>query len=481
MSTYIFAITQAIRYFPVAALFITIPFVIYKYRKYGSIPLLYFLFVYLFIFYIMCVFSLIILPLPDRLEVAARTSKFFNLRPFDYVEDVLISTPPDLHNPNSLVAFIMNNRWLEPLFNILMLVPFGIYVRYYKRWSWHKTLRFSFYLSLFCELTQLSGLYLIYPRPYRLFDVNDLIDNTAGGMLGYLIAPLFMHFLPTRERIDRSAIINGSVAGFGRRFTAFFIDAVFVSVACGIIFAFLPFRYYSLQGIAAAIVMTAVIYLSHGSSIGKAIVNLKIVDTRTGETPALLTLFARELIVWAWFYGTLVYGSPVQAFLPDSSILPYYFVVYFVSCLVLIYDLLKSRHRDDKQFSFEERLHIANIPVLKERALKQMKPKWTGRDTVELIVTLVLAVVIYLGVPMLTGIFEIIPTLIVNPLMCAIVGYRWTRRAYPSLEMVLFVPLLYVTVILASYSQTRFFYMMFYEFMALIGAMIASIKLRRTK
>ena len=32
---------------------------------------------------------------------------------------------------------------------------------------------FSFLLSLFFEVTQLTGLYFLYPGSYRLFDVDD--------------------------------------------------------------------------------------------------------------------------------------------------------------------------------------------------------------------------------------------------------------------------------------------------------------------
>lgn len=65
-----------------------------------------------------------------------------------------------------------------------------------------KTMIASFCLSLFFELTQLSGLYFIYPRPYRLFDVNDLVTNTLGGIIGFVVTPLFTFMLPTRRRMD---------------------------------------------------------------------------------------------------------------------------------------------------------------------------------------------------------------------------------------------------------------------------------------
>lgn len=44
-------------------------------------------------------------------------------------------------------------------------------------------------LSLVFELTQLSGLFGLYPRPYRLADVDDLMTNTLGGMVGYWLRP----------------------------------------------------------------------------------------------------------------------------------------------------------------------------------------------------------------------------------------------------------------------------------------------------
>ena len=75
----------------------------------------------------------------------------------------------------------------QVFYNILLTLPFGIYLRYYFNCSFKKTFFCTFLLTLFFELTQLSGLYGIYPRPYRLFDVDDLFLNTLGGIIGYAI------------------------------------------------------------------------------------------------------------------------------------------------------------------------------------------------------------------------------------------------------------------------------------------------------
>jgi glycopeptide antibiotics resistance protein len=42
----------------------------------------------------------------------------------------------------------------------------------------------AFGLSLAAELSQLTGLWGLYPCSYRKFDVDDLLLNTSGGALG---------------------------------------------------------------------------------------------------------------------------------------------------------------------------------------------------------------------------------------------------------------------------------------------------------
>ena len=88
----------------------------------------------------------------------------------------------------------------QVFYNILLTIPFGIYLRYYFNCSFKKTFILTFLLTLFFEGTQLSGLYGIYPRPYRLFDVDDLFLNTLGGIIGYGVTPIFSHFLPINIR-----------------------------------------------------------------------------------------------------------------------------------------------------------------------------------------------------------------------------------------------------------------------------------------
>ena len=80
-------------------------------------------------------------------------------------------------------------------------------------------MKYTFLLSLFFELTKLTGLNFIYPRPYRLFDVDNLMINTLGGILGYFIMNKLKVLLPSREEINDS--VKVSVL---RRITSILID-----------------------------------------------------------------------------------------------------------------------------------------------------------------------------------------------------------------------------------------------------------------
>lgn len=208
---YIHVIEQAVLLFPLIAFLFMIPYIIYNYHKYGSIFSLRIGIIYSFILYLMCVYFLVILPLPSRAEVAAMTGPRAQLIPFHFIADVL--------KDGSAAVF-------QVVFNILMTLPFGMYLRYYFRVSVKKVILYSFLLSLFFELTQLSGLYFIYPRSYRLFDADDLMANTLGGFLGYWAVQPFMKILPTREEIDQTSFRRGRQVSFLRRMTAICLDCI---------------------------------------------------------------------------------------------------------------------------------------------------------------------------------------------------------------------------------------------------------------
>ncbi|EOG29383.1 VanZ/RDD domain-containing protein [Enterococcus faecium EnGen0182] len=230
MASYIEPIRFALIVFPFLALAISSVFFIYEYRKYGTFLVTRAVILYSFVFYLLCAYFLVILPLAAKETVAQMTGPKMELHLFASWQHFRDNTVLVLSEPSTYLPAMKQSVFLEPAFNVLLLIPFGIYLRYYFRLSFMKTMIASFCLSLFFELTQLSGLYFIYPRPYRLFDVNDLVTNTLGGIIGFVVTPLFTFMLPTRRRMDELSYEKGKTVSLTRRLVAYLIDWTFLSL-----------------------------------------------------------------------------------------------------------------------------------------------------------------------------------------------------------------------------------------------------------
>lgn len=276
MASYIEVIRNSFAYFPLVAFVFSIPYIIHNYHEYGSIISIRVLIVYSFILYLMTAYFLVIMPLPSFEEVAAMTSQRLQLLPFNFVLDI-IDEAQKTH-----VAIYRNKALLQVVFNVLMTVPFGVYLHYYFEFDFKKTLKYSFLLSLFFELTQLSALYFIYPRPYRLADVDDLMANTLGGVLGYYLALIPIKFLPSRKQIDTDAMKLGRTVSPLRRLVAFWIDALIIVVfdtVCAILFG--RVREYPLYFMAFSFVTYFLVLpaITDGFTIGAKYIKIRIVSS----------------------------------------------------------------------------------------------------------------------------------------------------------------------------------------------------------
>ncbi|MGV2644810.1 teicoplanin resistance protein VanZ, partial [Clostridium perfringens] len=110
--------------------------------------------------------------------------------------------------PSTYMHLFKERAFLQVVFNVFLVVPFGMFLRYYARASWVTCLVASFGLSLFFEVTQVTGIYGIYDHPYRLFDVDDLLLNTMGGMIGFVLADWMKNHLPRLDRLDEKVDLS---------------------------------------------------------------------------------------------------------------------------------------------------------------------------------------------------------------------------------------------------------------------------------
>lgn len=224
MSVYTNNIIAAAIAFPVIALAITAPYMIYQYRKFGSIPWIRTLIVYSFVFYLLCAYFLVVLPLPEDRSAVVAYAATPQLMPFNFVREFLAETTFSLGDASTWLATLRDPYVYEALFNVLLLVPLGMYLRYYFRRTWYQTLLIGFSVTLFFELSQLTGLWGAYLHPYRLFDVDDLILNTLGSMVGFWLVGPAMRLLPDIRLVNEEAREAGMRASVTKRALSFFID-----------------------------------------------------------------------------------------------------------------------------------------------------------------------------------------------------------------------------------------------------------------
>ena len=234
MEKFVVDIQEAFRIYPIVALLFTVLYVGWNYHKYGSIRSLRVLIVYSFVMYMLCVVCLIVLPLPSAEEAASLSGHTMQLEPFRFIEDMRkdVGDLVSIADPSSWGYILNSYAFLYTIFNVFMMIPFGMYMKYYFQFNFIETVLLSFLLSLLFEISQLTGLFFIYPGSYRIFDVDDLITNTAGGMIGWLLAIPLCHILPSREEMDQASYSLGRHVSLMRRMASFLFD-VLVCVIIG--------------------------------------------------------------------------------------------------------------------------------------------------------------------------------------------------------------------------------------------------------
>lgn len=313
LSPYLEPILAACLLFPVVAALFTLPFLVVNYRKYGGVAVMRVLVVYSFILYAMCAFLLVILPLPSREAVARMAPKPIGLIPFRALYTGMYKAGFRLSEPSSFVSgavwqtFLTSRDLFQIVANIVMQIPLGVYLRYYFRCNGRKTLVIGLCVSLFFELTQLSGLFFIYPQAYRFADVDDLIANTLGAMIGYWIAPLLCRPLPTRDEIDRISYSKGSRLTLMRRVLAAIIDLLLMGVlAAGSAALSETIRPVRSTLLIFLLCFVLIPRLTGGRTAGHALLRIRVVQQDGVTPPTLWQLLIR--------YSLLLFVEPFIAF-----------------------------------------------------------------------------------------------------------------------------------------------------------------------
>lgn len=371
MSAYKLPIATAFIFFPIIAFIFTLPFLIYQYRKYGSIPFLRSVIFYSFILYLLCAYFLVILPLPTIDEVKNLTTETTQLVPFDFIRQLSNTISFQWNELSSYLTVIKSPAFYIAAFNILLTLPFGVYLRYYFECKWYKIILYGFLLSLFFELTQLTGLYGIYPRPYRLFDVDDLILNTTGALLGCLLTPLISKILPSRKELDEHSFRRGKKVTLFRRALSYCIDFFFLVIMVMVV----SILSYNTEVSKYSMLLSIILYyigiplFTNGKTFGKMILKLQV--TSKNETSNIknkvkvtlryllsYVLFYYQFLIIEWIRNISV-DNDFTSIIKNSSIL--ILKIYFWLNIIWI---IKSLVTKDKRFLYEKITGTENISTI---------------------------------------------------------------------------------------------------------------------
>lgn len=358
--SYLISIKMAIILFPIIALIFTIPFILHQYHKYGSIHKFRVCIIYSFILYMMTVYFLVILPLP-KIEEVVYQEGMIRLIPFTFISDFLRESSFVLSNPSTYLRALKEPCFYTVAFNILMTVPFGMYLRYYFKCSLKKTLFSSFLLSLFFELTQLTGLYFIYPYPYRFFDVDDLIMNTLGGAFGYLLMGLFTGFLPSREEIDNTSIAKGKNVSGLRKITLFLLDFILFLLIESFFKTIIYGKYISI--IVFCMYYVVIPYFDEGKTLAGRFLNVKLEFPNhkfSRLTIRILFLF----FYYFYFPFFLLRILIIDFFLFNIFLFPFVFFIFFLFYPLHFFYILRG-----KKMYYDSIFKVTYISTIKERKI----------------------------------------------------------------------------------------------------------------
>jgi glycopeptide antibiotics resistance protein len=196
------------------------PILVWQSRRFGRLTVSRTLAAGAFAIYGVTILAYTLLPLPAPDWCLTNPSKPVDLRPFHSVGDIA-----DAVRGLSLSQALGDFTVLQVVLNVVLFVPWGAFLRRLFGRSLALTVAAGLAVSAGIELTQGTGLWGAYSCRYRVADVDDVITNTLGALVGGLVAPLVLWWVP-RTSVDEPRRLEPRRVTRTRRLAAMVVDAV---------------------------------------------------------------------------------------------------------------------------------------------------------------------------------------------------------------------------------------------------------------
>ncbi|MEB3958747.1 VanZ family protein [Streptomyces kunmingensis] len=311
--------------FPLLALLLFLPTAVVLYRRHGTMSQWRALSLLGFLYYAITALCMTLVPLPARTANMCKTFAAVahpQWLPGNTFGDIW----KEAHHKVTLNALLLHNPAVSgAVLNLALLLPLGVFVRYHLRRGIAAAAVAGFGASLFFEVTQVTGLWGIYPCPYRLFDVDDLLLNTTGALLGWYVAGPLTRLLPTRESLGDTTPARRTVTP-GRRLVALLVDLTGVSAVTVLVALVAAGDMYGASRpvpqvmVAVFAVWFVVLPWLTGTTPGKRLLLLKLAPAGGDGRPALWRAGVRASllgVVTLPLMATLVAASMVLLYGPS--------------------------------------------------------------------------------------------------------------------------------------------------------------------
>ena len=225
-----------------------IPLLVWQYRRYGAFQPARMAWLASGFVYLTALIAYTLFPLPDMSgDFCATHSVGVVLDPTEYFR-MMARNLAGLSLREALLSWDV----LQMVFNVALFVPLGIWFSDFLVIRAWKGIPLGFCCSLFIEATQYTGNWGLMACRYRVADVNDLITNTTGTIVGYLIALLIPRFVARPVYLRKRRNMARPITR-GRRWTSMLLDVVAWLMAWGVLYAGFTIGYLMLIGMTASL------------------------------------------------------------------------------------------------------------------------------------------------------------------------------------------------------------------------------------
>lgn len=265
----------------IVAVLLFVPFVALSYRRRGRFSVRRALAWTAALVYGWSVWTYTLLPLPDPNAIRCAGT---NTRLFAFVGEIGDAMGQSAGRP---LAMLSDPVVLQVALNVVLFVPLGVFLRLLAGRGVLASALAGLGLSMFIELTQLTGVWGLYPCAYRVFDVDDMLVNTLGAIIGSLLALLFTHRRRTADDVDpdlpRPVTKSRRLVGMVCDWLGYSLLTFGVSVAVQVLLLYaldqrdlaLEGRISTLVGIGVGLAVWTTVTLATGSTVGDLAVRLR--------------------------------------------------------------------------------------------------------------------------------------------------------------------------------------------------------------